>query len=849
LKRLREDVSRLQRECLEAKGLLHKCDFELTSKKDELNRLGVEGDKRGLEMAQYSSARSSLQTAERDFDDMKKSHDDFMDSFPAKSADVKKMLKDIGDEIRYLTEATASDASLLSELNLGRQEAAGISATEKQLERERESIVADMTAAFNHHREALNRAPPSNSVEDLTQLLEALNGVLIDKRRQLTALKDNLNKVRGEYAGARAILKQEQDNQVELQARSDAVRSEIAASIEECVAGINRLRKSDSIKAEFDDAEDLRNDISIDDLVTVASETEERAYEYKSVFESSRLFMRKLEKARKKASGNCPCCLQSMGPNLVPVYEANVKKLFVISDLTGTETDYQRTLDQARALCAKAKTIEKLVQPATNMAADIQTSKNRVLELTPKIDSLSKQEASLSSSVAELETSITAKDRACSNLTDLRSRWFAAEQRILELHDRKKRHTSSLLVGSLSDTNDVKSIEELEEQQRKRADRKDELIARKDRLVNEEAGLAKRMYHFKGQLADAEKALMTARQRSARQGELEAAMKARSSDIERLEMEVRLLVGKRDDSARQVHSLESHLKSANSELSAHEQAGNSRLNDLRAKRDTVSRLFDHIEDLERKLNDIDLVSLSTKLDAVQSSIYSKEENIRTMNPKIHSLNAELSSQENRRRLVKDNLDLRELVASHDQLTGSLTALERRVGGSINEINAAEREVERSEQEKRRLTSERDKLLGSLEVYKKQMDTLGAKLLGNNFQGIDEKFRKKSIEYETTLLAAADLGLYYDALDKALQNFHVLKIKEINKIIRELWQLIYKGQDIDMVSSSDGRPFHFVNFILADRTRVRSRGRRSCGWFKGSTKLPLSCGHAKRGRSA
>ena len=35
-------------------------------------------------------------------------------------------------------------------------------------------------------------------------------------------------------------------------------------------------------------------------------------------------------------------------------------------------------------------------------------------------------------------------------------------------------------------------------------------------------------------------------------------------------------------------------------------------------------------------------------------------------------------------------------------------------------------------------------------------------------------------------------------DKALQNFHTLKIREINKIIRELWQLIYKGQDIDMI---------------------------------------------------
>jgi hypothetical protein len=41
-------------------------------------------------------------------------------------------------------------------------------------------------------------------------------------------------------------------------------------------------------------------------------------------------------------------------------------------------------------------------------------------------------------------------------------------------------------------------------------------------------------------------------------------------------------------------------------------------------------------------------------------------------------------------------------------------------------------------------------------------------------------------------------------DKALQNFHTLKIREINKIIRELWQLIYKGQDIDSIEIESGQ---------------------------------------------
>jgi septal ring factor EnvC (AmiA/AmiB activator) len=122
LKRLRDEVSRLSKECLDSKSTFNKCDFELASKRDELDKLGAEGDRRGLELAQYAGARSSLQTAERDFDDAKRQHDDFMDSFPNRSAEFKKMLKDIGDEIRFLSEAQASDAALLSELNIGRQE-------------------------------------------------------------------------------------------------------------------------------------------------------------------------------------------------------------------------------------------------------------------------------------------------------------------------------------------------------------------------------------------------------------------------------------------------------------------------------------------------------------------------------------------------------------------------------------------------------------------------------------------------------------------------------------------------------------------------------------------------------
>ena len=41
------------------------------------------------------------------------------------------------------------------------------------------------------------------------------------------------------------------------------------------------------------------------------------------------------------------------------------------------------------------------------------------------------------------------------------------------------------------------------------------------------------------------------------------------------------------------------------------------------------------------------------------------------------------------------------------------------------------------------------------------------------------------------------------LESPSQDYHATKIKEINKIIRELWQLIYKGQDIEMIELESG----------------------------------------------
>jgi hypothetical protein len=120
------------------------------------------------------------------------------------------------------------------------------------------------------------------------------------------------------------------------------------------------------------------------------------------------------------------------------------------------------------------------------------------------------------------------------------------------------------------------------------------------------------------------------------------------------------------------------------------------------------------------------------------------------------------------------------------------------------MQAAERSLQRSVQERSKLSTQRDLITGRQEVLEQQVDVCNRKLNDDpNYRDVDERTRKKRIEFETTNLAVADIDSYHHALDKALQNFHTIRIKKINKIIMELWQLVYKGQDIDSIEIESG----------------------------------------------
>merc|ERR1712060_246683 len=110
------------------------------------------------------------------------------------------------------------------------------------------------------------------------------------------------------------------------------------------------------------------------------------------------------------------------------------------------------------------------------------------------------------------------------------------------------------------------------------------------------------------------------------------------------------------------------------------------------------------------------------------------------------------------------------------------------------------------------------------------------LQSERYREVDESHRRKLIEEETTKMANQDLEKFANALDRALIKFHSEKMKEINTGLKELWQTIYRGKDIDyiMIKSEEGKTsgkrktYEYSVVLVAGDVQMDMRGRCSAG---------------------
>ncbi|KAL3619971.1 DNA repair protein rad50 [Castilleja foliolosa] len=245
----------------------------------------------------------------------------------------------------------------------------------------------------------------------------------------------------------------------------------------------------------------------------------------------------------------------------------------------------------------------------------------------------------------------------------------------------------------------------------------------------------------------------------------------------------------------------------------------------------LDNITSKIKEFDNKKEDR-LKALQEKQTWLEVDLRNGETRNTELSEEIEKIGDVIQKQEALKRNIEDNLEYRKSKAQVDELTREIESLDERIsqiGGS--KIEAL---LSKLTQERESLLTELNKRRGTLSVYNSNIDRNRSDLKQAQYKDIDKRYFDQLIQLKTTEMANKDLDRYYKALDKALMRFHTIKMEEINKIIRELWQQTYRGQDIDYISihsDSDGagtRSYSYKVVMQTGDAQLEMRGRCSAG---------------------
>ncbi|GAX75467.1 hypothetical protein CEUSTIGMA_g2910.t1 [Chlamydomonas eustigma] len=230
-------------------------------------------------------------------------------------------------------------------------------------------------------------------------------------------------------------------------------------------------------------------------------------------------------------------------------------------------------------------------------------------------------------------------------------------------------------------------------------------------------------------------------------------------------------------------------------------------------------------ELQRGNEALELLNL--RMQANQQLLLTKEQ-------EVSKHNQDFAERDNLRREVVDVLEYRRSKKELLEVNQKLSALEERVGKMGDDatlLNA----YKTLQSEKDTLRRHQDERRGHVAATKQGIDRARIELEVPEYKEVESRCNGLRLTLKTMEYANEDLDSYYKALEKALLMYHTSKMSDINKIIKELWQKTYRGQDIDYIqikADAEGvgtRSYNYrVVMYSSGGAELEMRGRCSAG---------------------
>ncbi|NXN90876.1 RAD50 protein, partial [Rhinopomastus cyanomelas] len=262
-----------------------------------------------------------------------------------------------------------------------------------------------------------------------------------------------------------------------------------------------------------------------------------------------------------------------------------------------------------------------------------------------------------------------------------------------------------------------------------------------------------------------------------------------------------------------------------------------KINGIREKVKDINKYMKEIENYIQQRKDDYRKQKESELNEVNSQLAACERQKEKISKEMETIRQDIDTQKVQERWLEDNLTLRKRNEELKEVEDEIKRLAKEMG----EMKVPQMKNEQKHLEERIETLKRNHhvALGRQHGFEEEIVRFKKELREPQFRDAEERHREMMIVMRTTELANKDLNLYYKALDKAIMTFHLMKMEEINKIIRDLWRSTYRGQDIDYVeirfdadenvSACDKRrSYNYRVVMVKGDTALDMRGRCSAG---------------------
>jgi len=459
----------------------------------------------------------------------------------------------------------------------------------------------------------------------------------------------------------------------------------------------------------------------------------------------------------------------------------------------------QKDLQEAEKECSSLKELLPLQQDLKNL------KEFTLLELQKSLSDVKSQLEADTKNIKELKNTLEGLEEelktASAHLLDFNGLSSLSDQIAqMELTISKER----VALTRSTSKKDLDAFETL--QKRRDADLKqvDSLNIKQDNLIKEKEELDNRLNYARDFLQQKKLAAVEGKNQL-------ATLKGLMNDIEKLSSEI-------IDKQNSLQSYEADLPSAE-EAQERLKMSTSDLRKIFEQKE--KQLLASLENLQKEssfvkslVKDIQKYGVDNKEEEIQAALERKQKveillqqattnlqmNTRTFNEKMEMI----SKREPVRMNLLNNRKYREKAAELQRKQNTCLDWKNKLdlaqlavaGGDSSNLLSDVKDYESLKIMERQLLTKKAEAMGRLRSDMDKMKILEKET--KEGQNEEKKFVQSVINLETYKAVCQDLDTYHNALSLALMEYHRMKMEEINSIIRELWQKIYRGQDIDTI---------------------------------------------------